>query len=84
MISYVNDGFEIKVNDNEFKETAVKLVKTTGKSVPVIATELGMSDVTLYKWVKAFNKSILLGLARLNVFKLYPFGFTPFRKDGGA
>jgi transposase len=43
--------------DKEFKETAVKLVKGTNKTVPELAKELGISDVTLYEWVRAYNKT---------------------------
>jgi transposase len=36
----------------EFKREAVNLVESSGKSVPQIAKELGISDSILYKWQK--------------------------------
>jgi transposase len=36
----------------EFKREAVNLVESSGKSVPQIAKDLGISDSILYKWQK--------------------------------
>ena len=36
----------------EFKREAVNLVETSGKSVPQIARDLGISASILYKWQK--------------------------------
>lgn len=35
----------------EFREKAVQLVRSTDKSIPVIAEELGISDQSLRNWV---------------------------------
>jgi transposase len=35
----------------EFREKAVELVRSTDKSIPVIAQELGISDQSLRNWV---------------------------------
>ena len=43
--------------DEEFKKTAIELVKTTGKSPRRIAKELGISDSALYSWIKAYEKT---------------------------
>jgi transposase len=40
--------------DREFKLTAVKLVLESGKSVKTIASELGISDNTLFNWKKKY------------------------------
>jgi transposase len=36
----------------DFKREAVNLLETSGKSVPQIARDLGISDSILYKWQK--------------------------------
>ena len=36
----------------DFKREAVNLVETSGKSVPQVAKDLGISDSILYKWQK--------------------------------
>jgi transposase len=36
----------------DFKREAVNLVETSGKSVPQVARDLGISDSILYKWQK--------------------------------
>ena len=43
--------------DEDFKRTAIELVKTTGKSPRNIAKELGISDSALYSWIKAYEKT---------------------------
>ncbi|MGH2776326.1 MAG: transposase, partial [Actinomycetota bacterium] len=35
----------------EFREKAVQLVRSTDKSIPAIAEELGISDQSLRNWV---------------------------------
>jgi len=40
--------------EREFKISAVKLVMESGKSVKTIATELGISDNTLFNWKKKY------------------------------
>ena len=37
----------------EFRESAVEMVRSTGRPVGQIARELGMSDSTLTNWVRA-------------------------------
>jgi transposase len=41
-----------KVYSKEFKEEAVRLVETSGKSITQIARELGISDSTIHNWRK--------------------------------
>jgi transposase len=36
----------------EFRAEAVRLVKSTGESIPQIAKDLGISDQTLRNWVR--------------------------------
>jgi transposase len=38
----------------EFKQEAVQLVKTSGKSMAQIARDLGIADSTLHHWCKLF------------------------------
>lgn len=40
--------------DKEFKLSAVKLVIESGRSVKVIASDLGISDNTLFNWKKKY------------------------------
>ena len=40
----------------EFKREAVNLVETSGKSVPQVARDLGISDSIVYKWQKQLGK----------------------------
>ena len=40
--------------DKEFKISAVKLVLESDKSVKAIASELGISDNTLFNWKKKY------------------------------
>jgi transposase len=37
----------------EFRREAVELVRTSGRSTAEVARSLGISDATLYNWVKA-------------------------------
>lgn len=39
----------------EFKEEAVRLLETTGKSAAQLARELGISDSALYHWRQQFS-----------------------------
>ena len=39
----------------EFREEAVRLVRTSGRPVPEIAAELGVNDQTLRNWLFAAN-----------------------------
>ena len=41
-----------KVYTKEFKEEAVRLVQTSGKSIAQIARELGISDSAIHTWWK--------------------------------
>ena len=41
---------------NEFKLEAVKLVESSGKGVQQISFDLGISDNSLYHWVKLYGK----------------------------
>jgi transposase len=38
----------------EFKQEAVQLVKTSGKSMAQLARDLGIADSTLHHWCKLF------------------------------
>jgi transposase len=40
----------------EFKQEAVQLVKTSGKSMAQIARDLGIADSTLHHWCKLFSE----------------------------
>ena len=40
---------------NEFKLEAVRLVESSGKGVQQISEELGISDNSLYKWVRLYG-----------------------------
>lgn len=42
--------------DDSFKREAVSLVFNSGKSVPAIARDLGVSDNALYLWKRAYGK----------------------------
>jgi transposase len=42
--------------DDSFKREAVRLVFNSGKSVPAIAKDLGVSDNALYLWKRAYGK----------------------------
>jgi transposase len=42
--------------DEAFKREAVRLVFNSGKSVPAIAKDLGVSDNSLYLWKRAYGK----------------------------
>lgn len=39
----------------EYKDEAVKLVINTGRTVAVVARELGINEATLGRWVNAFK-----------------------------
>ena len=41
---------------NEFKLEAVKLVESSGKGVQQISMDLGISDNSLYTWVKRYGR----------------------------
>ena len=41
-----------KTYTREFKEEAVRLVQTSGKSIAQVARELGISDTSLHQWRK--------------------------------
>lgn len=45
----------------EFKQEAVRLVKS-GQSIAAVAATLGLSDQTLYNWVKADPEAKLNGV----------------------
>ncbi len=40
----------------EFKQEAVRLMKTSGKSITQLARDLGVSDSALHGWRKSFSK----------------------------
>lgn len=42
--------------DEAFKREAVRLVFNSGKSVPAIAKDLGVSDNVLYIWKRRYGK----------------------------
>jgi len=41
-----------KTYTKEFKEEAVRLVQTSGKSIAQVARELGISDSSIHQWRK--------------------------------
>jgi transposase len=41
-----------KVYTREFKEQAVQLAQTSGKSIAQVARELGISDTSIHQWRK--------------------------------
>jgi transposase len=44
---------------NAFREDAVRRVLVSGRSVPVVAKELGIGDSTLYRWVAKLQGSLV-------------------------
>jgi transposase len=42
--------------DEAFKREAVRLVFNSGRSIPAIAKDLGVSDNALYIWKRAYGK----------------------------
>jgi transposase len=42
----------------EFKQDAVRLVETSGKSKTQIARDLGISDSALYRWLKEYGQAL--------------------------
>jgi len=49
-------GKNQKVYTKEFKEEAVRLVETSGKSIAQIARELGISDSAIHGWRRELAK----------------------------
>ena len=47
-----------------YKDEAVQLVIQSGRSVAVVARELGINEGTLGKWVKCGNRKIRNGRSR--------------------
>ena len=45
-----------KVYTKEFKEEAVRLVQTSGKSIAQVARELGISDTSIHQWRKELTQ----------------------------
>src|SRR5512135_2415020 len=45
-----------KTDTREFKEEAVRLVQTSGKSIAQIARELGISDSSIHQWRKELTQ----------------------------
>jgi transposase len=45
-----------KVSTREFKEEAVRLVQTSGKSIAQVARELGISDTRVHQWRKELTE----------------------------
>jgi len=43
---------------DEFKQEAVNQVTVHGYAVVDVATRLGISDKTLYNWIKIFSKPV--------------------------
>lgn len=41
---------------NEFKLEAVRFLESSGRGVQQVCLELGVSDNSLYKWVKLYGK----------------------------
>ena len=49
-----------RVFTNEFKREAVRIVDTSGRSIPVVAGELGIGKSTLDRWCRTFREQDLL------------------------
>jgi transposase len=45
-----------KVYPREFKEEAVRLAQTSGKSITQVARELGISDTSIHQWRKELTQ----------------------------
>jgi transposase len=45
-----------KVYTREFKEEAVRLAQTSGKSITQVARELGISDTSIHQWRKELTE----------------------------
>ena len=45
-----------KVYPREFKEEAVRLAQTSGKSIVQVARELGISDTSIHQWRKELTE----------------------------
>ena len=45
-----------KVYTQEFKEEAVRLARTSGKSIVQVARELGISDTSIHQWRKELSE----------------------------
>ena len=45
-----------KVYTREFKEEAVRLAQTSGKSISQVARELGISDTSIHQWRKELTE----------------------------
>jgi transposase len=45
-----------KVYTREFKEQAVRLAQTSGKSIAQVARELGISDASIHQWRKELTQ----------------------------
>ncbi|ACL75912.1 transposase IS3/IS911 family protein [Ruminiclostridium cellulolyticum H10] len=45
----------MKRYDNSFKEQAVRLVTEQGKSVSIVAKDIGIHENTLYKWIDQYK-----------------------------
>lgn len=59
-----------KVYTKEFKQEAVRLVQTSGKSITQIARELGVSDSAIHSWRKELaehGEEALLGKGHQNI-----------------
>lgn len=39
----------------EFKEDAIRLALSNGRTVPSVAEDLGINQQTLYRWIKEYN-----------------------------
>jgi len=45
-----------KTYTQEFKREAVRLARTSGKSIAQVARELGISDASIHQWRKELNE----------------------------
>ena len=46
----------MKIYDKDFKINAVNLQKSSGRSINIIAQELGLSTSSLSKWIREYNQ----------------------------
>lgn len=53
-----------KYPTDEFRREAVRLLESSGKSVPELARELGVSAKSLYRWRKQYGTATTISTAQ--------------------
>lgn len=56
-----------KYPTDEFRREAVRLLESSGKSVPELARELGVSAKSLYRWRKQYSTATKLSTAQASL-----------------